>query len=103
MMPFLMSRFEDLEKAIKENGKKFFILDEPRACDFVAFHHLDLSKMLDPKLIKKFPRLEKFLEDIMSIERVKSYLDKRPKLIDVSIEPKLVIDGVPHPTGVKKT
>ena len=103
MMPFLMSRFEDLEKAIKENGKKFFILDEPRACDFVAFHHLDLSKMLDPKLIKKFPRLEKFLEDIMSIKRVKSYLDKRPKLIDVSIEPKLVIDGVQHPTGVKKT
>ena len=103
MMPFLMSRFEDLEKAIKENGKKFFILDEPRACDFVAFHHLDLSKMLEPLIIKKFPRLEKFLEDIMSIERVKSYLDKRPKLIDVSIEPKLVIDGVQHPTGVKKT
>jgi len=103
MMPFLMSRLEDLEKVLKENNKKFFILDEPRACDFAAFHHLDLSKMLDPTLIKKFPRLEKFLEDIMTIESVKSYLDKRPKLIDVSIEPKLVIDGVPHPTGVKKT
>ena len=34
---------------------------------------------------------------------VKSYLDKRPELIDVSVEPKLIIDGVPHPTGVKKT
>ncbi len=103
MMPFLMSRFEDLETAMKENDKNFFILDEPRACDFAAFHHLDLSKMLDPTLIKKFPRLEKFLEDIMSIESVKSYLDKRPELIDVSVEPKLIIDGVPHPTGVKKT
>ena len=103
MMPFLMSRFEDLEKIIKENDKKFFIIDEPRACDFVAFHHLDLSKMLDPSIIKKFPRLEKFLEDIMSIESISSYLDKRPELIDVSVEPKLVIDGVPHPTGVKKT
>ena len=103
MMPFLMSRFEDLEKIIKENGKKFFIIDEPRACDFVAFHHLDLSKMLDPSIIKKFSRLEKFLEDIMSIESISSYLDKRPELIDVSVEPKLVIDGVPHPTGVKKT
>ena len=103
MIPFLLSRFEDLEKAMKNNDKKFFIYDEPRACDFVAFHHLDLSKMLDPSIIKKFPRLEKFLEDIMSVESVKSYLDKRPELIDVSVEPKLVIDGVPHPTGVKKT
>ena len=103
MMPFLMSRFEDLEKAIKENNKKFFILDEPRACDFVVFHHLDLSKMLDPSIIEKFPRLEKFLEDIMSIKSISSYLDKRPELIDVSVEPKLVIDGVPQLTGVKKT
>ena len=103
MIPFLLSIFEDLEKAMKNNDKKFFIYDEPRACDFVAFHHLDLSKMLDPSIIKKFPRLEKFLEDIMSVESVKSYLDKRPELIDVSIEPKLVIDGVPQSTGVKKT
>ena len=103
MMPFLLSRFEDLEKAMRNNDKNFFIYDEPRACDFVAFHHLDLSKMLDPSIIKKFPRLEKFLEDIMSIESVKSYLDKRPELIDVSVEPKLVIDGVPQSTGVKKT
>ena len=103
MLPFLLSRFEDLEKALMDNDKKFFIVDEPRACDFTAFHHLDLSKMLDPSIIKKFPRLEKFLEDMMSIESVKAYLDKRPKLIDVSVEPKLVIDGIPHPTGVKKT
>ena len=103
MTPFLISRFEDLEKALKENDKKFFIYNEPRACDFVTFHHLDLSKLLDSLIIKKFPRLEKFLEDMMSIESIKSYLDNRPKLIDVSVEPKLVIEGIPHPTGVKKT
>ena len=103
MMPFLLSRFEDLEKAIKDNDKTFFIYDEPRACDFATFHHLDLSKMLDPSIIKKFPRLEKFLDDMMSIPSVKSYLESRPKLVDVSVEPKLVIDGVAHPTGVKKT
>ena len=103
MTPFLISRFEDLEKALKENDNKFFIYNEPRACDFVTFHHLDLSKLLDSLIIKKFPRLEKFLEDIMSIPSVKSYLDKRPKLVDVGVEPKLVIDGIEHPTGVKKT
>ena len=47
--------------------------------------------------------LEKFIEDIESIETVKSYINSRPELIDVSVEPKLVIDGVAHPTGVKKT
>ena len=103
MMPFLTSRFEDLERALKDNDEKFYVDDEPHACDFAVYHHLDLSKLLDPKLISKFPRLEKFIEDIESIETVKSYLNSRPKLIDVSIEPKLVIDGVAHPTGVKKT
>ena len=28
---------------------------------------------------------------------------KHSKLIDVSVEPKLVIDGIPYPTGVTKT
>ena len=103
MMPFLNSRFEDLEKALKDNNKKFYVEDKPHACDFAVYHHLDLSKLLDPKLINKFPRLEKFIEDIESIETAKSYLNSRPELIDVSVEPKLVIDGVAHPTGVKKT
>ena len=103
MMPFLNSRFEDLERALKDNDNKFYVDDKPRACDFAVYHHLDLSKLLDPKLINKFPRLEKFIEDIESIETVKSYLNSRPKLIDVGVEPKLVIDGVSHPTGVNKT
>ena len=103
MMPFLNSRFEDLDRALKDNDKKFYVDDKPHACDFAVYHHLDLSKLLDPKLINKFPRLEKFIEDIESIETVKSYLNSRPQLIDVGVEPKLVIDGVAHPTGVKKT
>ena len=103
MMPFLNTRFEDLERALKDNDKKFYVNEKPHACDFAVYHHLDLSKLLDPEIIKQFSRLEKFIEDIESIETVKSYLNSRPKLIDVSVEPKLVIDGVAHPTGVKKT
>ena len=103
MMAFLNSRFEDLERALKYNDEKFYVGDKPQACDFAAYHHIDLSKLLDPELIKKFPRLEEFIEDIESIESIKSYLNTRPKLIDVSVEPKLIIDGVAHLTGVKKT
>ena len=103
MLPFLNSRFEDLERALIENDKKFFIDDTPHACDFVAFHHFDLSKLLDGTLLNKFPRIEKFVEDIETIPSIRSYLNMRPKLIDVSIQPKLVIDGVAHRTGVSKT
>ena len=50
--------------------------------------------------------LEGFLDwinDITSIESVRTYLDQRPKLIDVSVAPKLIIEGKPHPTGIDKT
>ena len=73
------------------------------SCDFAVFHHLDLSKKLDETLIVNFPRLEKFLYDISGIDSVANYLNNRPELIDVSIEPKLIINGTPHPTGVKET
>lgn len=103
MKNFLLSRFDDLDRLINSSGKKFFIYDTPQACDFAAFHHLDLSKKLDEKLIKNFPRLEKFLDDISSIDTISFYLKNRPELIDVSIEPKLVIDGKAHPTGTSQT
>jgi hypothetical protein len=47
--------------------------------------------------------LERFVDDITTIDTVGSYLDTRPELIDISIAPKLVIEGVPHPTGIQKT
>ena len=103
MLPFLQTRFEELEKIINLNGGRFFIDDTPRACDFAVFHHLDLSRKLDGKIIKEFPRLEKFLNDIASLSSIESYLSKRPELIDVSVEPKLVINGKAHPTGTVKT
>ena len=103
MLPFLITRFGELEKIINLNGGKFFIDDTPRACDFAVFHHLDLSRKLDGKIIKDFPRLEKFLDDIASLSSIESYLSERPELIDVSIEPKLVINGKAHPTGTVKT
>ncbi len=102
VMPSLLSKFDDLNRLLELSNTKYFIDDKPHACDFLAFHHLDLSRYLDESLIKKFPRLEKFLNFMEEIGTISNYLNNRPKLIDVGIEPKLVIDGKPESTGVKK-
>ena len=99
----LESRFSDLARYLDKNEGRYFIDDTPRAAEFACFHHLDLSRELDPEILKKFPRLIKFVKDIEDIDTVSKYLKNRPELVGVGTEPKLVINGTEHPTGVNKT
>jgi glutathione S-transferase len=103
MRPNLESRLSDLERYLNKYSGKYFIDDTPRAAEFACFHHLDLSKKLDPELVEKFSGLTKFMNDMSGINAVTDYMEQRPKLIGVGIEPKLIIDGKAHPTGVSKT
>ena len=99
----LENRFSDLARYLDKHEGRYFIDDTPRAAEFACFHHLDLSRELDPEILEKFPRLIKFMKDIENIDIVSKYLKNRPKLVGVGIEPKLVINGIEHPTGVNKT
>ena len=103
MRPMLASRFSDLSRCLDEYEGQYFTDDTPRAAEFAAYHHLNLSKLLDETLVAAFPRLEKFISDMEKIPALRDYLDRRPQLIDVGIEPKLVINGEAHPTGVMQT
>ena len=99
----LKSRFSDLARYLDKHEGMYFIDNIPRAAEFACFHHLDLSRLLDPELLNGFPRLIKFVKDIEDIESVSKYLKSRPKLVGVGIQPKLVINGTEHATGVNKT
>jgi glutathione S-transferase len=99
----LESRFSDLARYLDKYEGTYFIDDTPRTAEFACFHHLDLSRNLDPEILNNFPRLIKFVNDIEAIDSVSTYLKNRPKLVGVGIEPKLVINGTEHPTGVNKT
>ena len=99
----LENRFSDLARYLDKHEGRYFIDDTPRAAEFACFHHLDLSRELDPEILEKFPRLIKFVKDIEDIDIVSKYLKNRPKLVGVGIEPKLVINGTEHPTGLNKT
>ena len=99
----LESRFSDLARYLDKHEGRYFIDDTPRAAEFACFHHLDLSKELDPEILEKFPRLIEFVKDIEGIDAVSNYSKNRPKLVGVGTEPRLVINGTEHPTGVNKT
>ncbi len=99
----LKSRFADLARCLEKYDGKYFIDDTPRAAEFAAYHHFDLSRYLDPEILNSFPRLLQFINYIESINSISSYLENRPKLVDVGIEPKLIIDGKAQPTGVQRT
>ena len=71
MREMLIVRFADLSKCLSENDARYFCDDIPRAAEFATFHHLDLSKLLDPTLISEFPRLEMFLADMQAIPQMK--------------------------------
>ena len=103
MGPDLESRFSDLERYLNKYEGKYFIDDTPRAAEFALFHHLDLSKKLDPDLLPNFPRLLQFIADVESIAAILEYLQTRPELVNVGVEPNLIINGTAHPTGLQKT
>ena len=44
MLPELSSRFADLERALLNEGEQFFMGENPIACDFTVYHHLDISR-----------------------------------------------------------
>ena len=103
MRPSLAARFSDLTKCLDEYEGKYFIDDTPRAAEFAAYHHLNLSQLLDKTLLAEFPRLERFISDMEKMPKLMGYLNYRPQLIDVGTEPKLIIDGNPYPTGTMQT
>ena len=103
MLPDLFSRFADLERALHNGGEKFFMGETPIACDFTVYHHLDISRNLDPDFLGQFSRLCEFARDIERIENVSDYLISRSELIYGKVAPKLVINGKAHPTGINKT
>ena len=99
----LEGRFSDLERYLNKYEGKYFIDDTPRAAEFALFHHLYLSKKLDPDLLPNFPRLLQFIADVEGITAILEYLQTRPELVNVGVEPNLIINGTAHPTGLKKS
>ena len=60
---------------------------------------MNLAMFLDPDLLDPYPNLSEFISTLENLDGVREYLGNRPGLMDVGVEPKLLIDGIARPTG----
>ena len=94
----LMNFAKQLER--KDDGP-FFFGAKPYYCDFSAYHHFSLAQILKADILNPHASVLHFMAAVESLPGVSEYLASRPELIDVGTEPKLVINGIAEPTGVK--
>lgn len=99
-LPVLHNRFADFELLLARHDGPFFFGETPYFCDFAAFHHLDLAHFIDEAILADYPLLLDFMAGMRGLTGVSGYLADRPELIGVGVGPKLVINGVPVPTGI---
>ena len=85
---------------LNEDGAYFFG-SQPYYCDFSAYHHFSLATILQQDILNAFPSILDFMAAVENLPGVKEYLASRPRIADVGISPKLIIDGVAKPTGTK--
>tara|TARA_B100001115_G_C15752208_1_gene367923 strand:+ start:69 stop:749 length:681 start_codon:yes stop_codon:yes gene_type:complete len=97
MFPRKLKNFSRLFKSLSDGP--FFFGEKPYYCDFSAYHHFSLAKILDPEVLNGYSRVSSFMEAFEKLPKVNEYLEKRPEIIDVGTNPKLIIDGIKYETG----
>ena len=80
----------------------FFFGETPFYCDFSAYHHFSLATILQKDILNDQPLIIEFMNAVENLSGIKEYLDERPQIIDVGTSPKLIINGLPSPTGTEE-
>lgn len=96
----LAPKIDDFERLLDRSGASFFFGETPYYCDFGVFHQIDLAHCLDETLLASHPKMNEFMDAMRGLSGVEDYLAERPDLTGIGVEPKLVINGTPVPTGI---
>ena len=91
--------FINFNKLIDKFEGNFFLGERAYYCDYNVFHHLSLALLIDENILNNYPKLNKFMIDFASQNGIKKYLDSRPQLVGIGIQPKVIIDEKQYATG----
>ena len=83
----------------KLSNGPFFFGKKPYYCDFSAYHHFSLAKLLDNEILNEFPKITNFMGEFEKLNNIAEYLKNRPELIEIGQSPKMIINGEKLKTG----
>jgi hypothetical protein len=63
------------------------------------YHHLSILSLLTVEFRERYPLLKNFMQNFEKIRAVETYLNTRPTLSGIGIEPLLELNGVPTSTS----
>ena len=95
----LPKKFYNFDRQLKKISGNFFLGDNPCYCDFAAYHYFEMALLLDENLLNDFPRIKNHMDALISLNGIKKYLDSRPEIINIGINPKMKINGIEIKTG----
>jgi len=73
--------------------------DDPYYCDFAAYHYFEMALLLDKNILNDFTSIKNHMNTLTSLNGIKKYLNSRPEIINIGINPKMKINGIETQTG----
>ena len=95
----LPKKFYNFNRQLQKFSGNFFLGDNPYYCDFAVYHYFEMALLLDKNLLNDFPRIKNHMDALISLNGIKKYLDSRPEIINIGINPKMKINGIEIKTG----
>ena len=95
----LPKKFYNFNRQLEKYSGNFFLGDDPYYCDFAAYHYFAMALLLDKNIFNDFPEIKNHMDALTKLNGIKKYLNNRPKIINVGINPKMKINGIEMPTG----
>lgn len=57
----------------------FFVPSGPTVADFMVADYLYMTKVYAPEVMKKWPGLEKYIDKVYNLPKLRKYIESRPK------------------------